>query len=109
MKNFLGIAVVAILLGAGAYYMVRSAKHPAADPALSSLAKPTAAVKSICVEPIQNLSHKAVAMDGIDDEFVAQLHKAGFESRKIADGGSQCDATTNAELVDLLGSRQENG
>jgi hypothetical protein len=102
MKNTLAIAAVAILLGAGAYYLVRKAKHPVNDPALGSLVKATPVVKSICVTPIQNLSHKAVAMEGIDEELVSQLHKAGFESRKVSDGG-QCDATTNAEVVDLTG------
>jgi len=60
-------------------------------------------VKSICVTPIQNLSHKKVAMDGVDDEFVTQLNKAGFVSQKISNGAGQCDATTNAELIDITG------
>ncbi len=103
MKNRLAVAAVAILLALGLYISVRNAKHPADDPALSSIVKTTPAVKSICVTPIQNLSHKKVAMDGVDDELVSQLHKVGFESRKISDGGSQCDATTNAEVVDVTG------
>jgi hypothetical protein len=105
MKNKLALAAVAILLGAGVYYSVRNAKHPADDPALGSLAKAksTPVVKSICVEPIHNLSHKSVAMDGVDDELVAQLHKVGFESRKVSDGGGQCDAITNAEVVEVTG------
>jgi len=102
MKNTLAIVAVAILLAIGIYYSIHNAKHPADDPALSSIVKATPVVKSICVTPIQNLSRKPVAMDGIDDEFVAQLHNVGFESRK-ASAGSQCDATTNAELVDLSG------
>jgi hypothetical protein len=109
MKNKLALAAVAILLAAAAYWSVRNAKHPADDPALSSIvkAKATPVVKSICVEPIKNLSHKPVAMDGVDDELVAQLHKVGFESRKMSDGGSQCDATTNAEVVDVTGRRNK--
>lgn len=103
MKEKLAIAAVAILLAIGFYYSVHNAKHPADDPALSSLVKAAPVVKSICVTPIQNLSHKPVTMDGIDDELVAQLHKVGFESRKISDGGGQCDATTNAEVVDITG------
>jgi hypothetical protein len=102
MKEKLAIAVLAILLAIGSYYSLHNAK-PAADPTLSSLVKASPVVKSICVTPIQNLSHKPVAMDGIDDELVAQLHKVGFESRKISDGGGQCDATTNAEVVDITG------
>ncbi len=102
MKNLLAIAAVAVLLGVGGYYAARSAKHPVDDPALSSIAKAAPVVKSICVTPIQNLSHKALAMDGIDDELVSQLHKVGFAARKVSDGG-QCDATTNAEVVDVSG------
>jgi hypothetical protein len=59
-------------------------------------------VKSICVTPIQNLSHKQVAMEGVDDELVTQLQKVGFAARKISDGGD-CDASTNAEVVDITG------
>src|ERR1019366_7251241 len=103
MKEKLAIAAVATLLGVGLYYSVHNGKHPADDPALSSIAKVTPVVKSICGTPIQNLSHKKVPMDGVDDELVAQLHKVGFESRKISDGGGQCDATTNAEVVDIYG------
>jgi hypothetical protein len=102
MKNRLAVAAVAILLAIGLYIAVHNAKHPADDPALSSIVKATPVVKSICVTPIQNLSHKKVAMEGVDDELVSQLHKVGFESRKISDGG-QCDATTNAEVVDVTG------
>lgn len=102
MKNSLAIAAVVILLGAGLYYMVRDSRHPVDDPALSSLVKSAPVVKSICVTPIQNLSHKTLAMDGIDEELVSQLQKVGFAARKVADGG-QCDATTNAEVVDVTG------
>ena len=102
MKNTLAIAAVAVLLAVGIYYTVHNAKHPADDPALSSLVKSTAVVKSICVTPIQNVSHKTVAMDGIDDELVSQLQRVGFAARKISDGGS-CDASTNAEVVDITG------
>jgi hypothetical protein len=103
MKNTLALIAVLILLTVGVYYSVRNARHPADDPALSSLVKAAPVVKSICVTPIQNLSHKPVAMEGVDDELVSQLHKVGFESRKISDGASQCDATTNAEVVDITG------
>ena len=100
MKEKLAITAFAILVGVGLYYS-RNAKHPADNPAPSSIAKVTPVVKSICVTPIQNLSHKNVAMDSIDDEFVAQLNKVGFVSQKAA--GGKCDATTNAELVDITG------
>ena len=106
MKDKLAVAAVLILLAIGVYYSVRNAKHPADDPALGSLVTAKSVVKSICVEPIQNLSHKPVAMDGIDDELVTQLHKVGFESRKTSDGG-QCDAVTNAEVVDVSGRRRK--
>jgi hypothetical protein len=102
MKNTLAIAAVAILLGAGAYYSIHNEKHFVDDPKSGSLVKATPVVKSICVTPIQNLSHKPVAMEGIDDELVSQLHKVGFESRKVS-VGAVCDATTNAEVVDITG------
>ena len=103
MKNKLAVAGAVILLAIALYYSVRNARHPADDPALSSIVKPRPLVLSICVEPIQNLSHKPLAMDGVDDQFVAELRKEGFQSRKIADSGAECDATTNAEVVDITG------
>lgn len=101
MKTTLAV-VAAIVIGVGLYYTNRNA-HLVDDPKAASFVKATPVVKSICVTPIQNLSHKPVAMDGVDDELVTQLHKVGFESRKISDGGGQCDATTNAEVVDISG------
>jgi hypothetical protein len=92
MKEKLAITALAILVGVGLYYS-HNAKQPADNPALSSIARVAPAVKSICVTP--------VAMDGVDDEFVAQLNKVGFVSQKASSG--KCDATTNAELVDITG------
>jgi hypothetical protein len=100
MKEKLAITALAILVGVGLYYS-HNAKQPADNPALSSIARVAPVVKSICVTPVQNLSHKNVAMDGVDDEFVAQLNKVGFVSQKAP--GGKCDATTNAELVDITG------
>jgi len=103
MKNILAVAAVAALLAIGIYYSTKSTRHPSDDPALSSLAKAAPVVKSVCVEPVQNLSKKPVAMDSVDDEFVAQLHRAGFESRKSSASGGACDAVTNAEIVEITG------
>jgi hypothetical protein len=103
MTKILAVSAAAILLAAGLYYSTRTAKNAPADSTQGTIAKATPVVKSICVQPIQNLSHKTVAMDGIDDELVAQLHKVGFDSRKLSDAGGQCDATTNAEVVDVKG------
>jgi hypothetical protein len=100
MKEKLAITALAVLVGVGLYYS-HNAKQPADNPALSSIARVAPVVKSICVTPVQNLSHKNVAMDGVDDEFVAQLNKVGFVSQKASSG--KCDATTNAELIDITG------
>ncbi len=100
MKEKLAIGALALLVGVGLYYS-HNAKIPADDPAVSSsIAKVTASVKSICVTPMQNLTHKNLAMDGLDDEFVRQLNKVGFVSQK---GAGKCDATTHAEVVDITG------
>ena len=98
MRNKLALAAIVTLLGIGAYYSVRNAKHPV----LNSIVDAKPVVHSICVEPIQNLSHRPVGMDGVDDELVAQFRKVGFEARKVSDGG-KCDAVTNAEVVDVTG------
>jgi hypothetical protein len=103
MRNAFAAAAAAALIAIGVYYTIKDTRHPADDPALSSIAKAAPSVKSICVEPVRNLSKKPVAMDNVDDELVAQLHSAGFESRKISAGGAACDAVTNAEIVDITG------
>jgi hypothetical protein len=101
MKEKLAIGALALLIGVGLYYSHNS-KNPVDDPAMSSsIAKVTASVKSICVTPMQNLTNKNVAMDGLDDEFVAQLNKVGFVSQK--GGTGKCDATTHSEVVDITG------
>jgi hypothetical protein len=102
IKNAFATIAVILLLALGLYSSIYNLKHPADDPVMSIFVRPSPVVKSICVAPIQNFSHELVAVDGFDDELVVELHKAGFESRKIADGG-QCDATTNAEVVDIFG------
>ena len=42
-------------------------------------------------------------MEGVDDELVAQLQKVGFQSHKVSDIVGKCEATVNAELVELSG------
>ena len=92
MKEKFAIGALALLIGVGLYYS-HNAKIPADDPAVSSsIARVTAVVKSICVTPMQNLTNKNLAMDGLDDEFVGQLNKVGFVSQK---GAGKCDATSN--------------
>lgn len=103
MKNVLAVVAIGILLAVGVYYSVQNARHPVVDPALVSIVKAAPVVKSICVEPIQNRSNKPLAMDGVDDEFVAKLRGSGFTARKISDAGGQCDANTNAEIVAVSG------
>jgi hypothetical protein len=68
-------------------------------------AAPAPVMQTVCVENIQNLSHQPVNMAGVEDELVVQLQKAGFQySRKISEDNSrQCDATINAELVEVSG------
>jgi len=78
-------------------------------PLEDSLAFSTAAtappMDTVCVEPIQNLSHHAANLDGVEEELANRLRNAGFSgSRRILDaGGKGCEAFINAELVDLSG------
>lgn len=102
MKNALTLFALAILVAVGLYY-AHNTRHLPDDPAVGSLLKTAPVMKSICVTPIQNLSHKPLALDGIDEELVAQLHKVGFESRKVSKSGDACDAITNAEVMDISG------
>jgi hypothetical protein len=106
MKNFAFVLAGLAILG-GLYYFARH-NSPAAPDAQGRLAHAVSStaplVKTICVEPIQNLAHRDLNLLGADDELVAQLQKAGFSSsRKISSDGAQCDAFVNAELVEISG------
>lgn len=101
MNKILAGAAALALLGGGVYFALRNTKFPPDGAAAGTIGK-SASVKSICVTPIQNFSHKQLRLDGLDDELVGQLQKVGFAARKLADGGS-CDASTNAEVVEVSG------
>jgi len=102
MKKIL-VAAVGIALAGGLLYFARNAKQPPKQQTQGLVRTNAPVVETICVQNIQNLSHQPVDMDGIDDEAVAQLQKVGFKSRKISDPGKQCDATVNAEVVEISG------
>jgi hypothetical protein len=116
MTRKISLAAIGIMLAAGLLYFVRNTNRVSSDQkdrlikrdvpgAPATATAPAPVVETICVAAIQNLSHKPVKMDGVEDELVVQLQKAGFpSSRKISDdNGKACDATVNAELVDLSG------
>ena len=113
MTRKISLVAIGILLVGGLLYFVRNNHHVPSD-TKDKLVKrdvpaPTPVVETICVETIQNLSKKPVKMDGVDDELVSQLQKVGFpSSRKVSDdNGKQCDATVNAELVEISGRGQK--
>jgi hypothetical protein len=99
-----------IVLAGGALYLAFNTGHVPSENQDKLVrrdvpAAPAPVLQTLCVENIQNLSHQPVSMTGIEDELVVQLQKAGFQySRKISeDNGRQCDATINAELVEVSG------
>jgi hypothetical protein len=70
--------------------------------------KPGPVMENICIENIQNLSHRPVNMEGVDDELVVQLQRVGLQANRIsAPHGKRCDATVNAELVEITGRRRK--
>jgi hypothetical protein len=104
MNKKIVVAAAGIALAGGLLYFARNAKQPPVQQTQGLIRRNAPLVETICVENIQNLSHQAVNMDGIDDELVAQLQKVGFQSRKISDpAGKRCDATVNAELAEISG------
>jgi hypothetical protein len=103
MNLKVALAGAGILVAGIAVYFARPAKRIDAGPTEGMIGRSAPAVQSVCVEHIQNLSHQPAPMEGLDDELLAQLEKVGFQSRKVSDGGSKCDAVVNAEIVELSG------
>lgn len=100
------LAAAGIALAGGIFYFSRTVNHsPVASREIQGVIAVPPSLNTVCVEHIQNLSGKPVNMDGVDQELVAQLRKVGFPSpRTVADDtGPRCDATVNAELVELSG------
>ncbi len=104
MKTRIMVAGAGIVLAAALLYFARNAKQPPVRQTQGLIRPDAKTVATVCVEKIQNLSHQPVDMDGVDDELVAQLQKVGLQSHKVSDNtGKQCEATVNAELVELSG------
>ncbi len=104
MNKKIVVAAVGIVLAGGLLYFARNSKQPPVQQTQGLIKAGTPVIENICVEAIQNLSHQTVNMDGIDDELVAQLQKVGFSANKVSTpNGKRCDATINAELVEITG------
>jgi hypothetical protein len=104
MNKKIVIAAVGIVLAGGLLYFARNSKQPPVQQTQGLIKAGTPVIENICVEAIQNLSHQTVNMEGVDDELVAQLQKVGFSANKVSTpNGKRCDATINAELVEITG------
>src|SRR5580704_3658817 len=104
MKKTIVIAATGIVLAGGLLYFARNSKQPPVQQTQGLIKAGTPVIENICVETIQNLSHQTVNMEGVDDELVAQLQKVGFSANKVSTpNGKRCDATINAELVEIAG------
>jgi hypothetical protein len=104
MKTKIIVAGAGIVLAAALLYFARNTKQPPVQQAQGLIRPDARTVSVVCVEKVQNLSHQSVDMDGVDEELVAQLQKVGLQSHKVSDvTGKQCEATVNAELVELSG------
>jgi hypothetical protein len=104
MKTKIIVAGAGIVLAAALFYFARNTKQPPLQQTQGLIRPDARTVNIVCVEIIQNLSHQVVDMEGVDDELVAQLRKVGFQSHRVPDiAGRECEATVNAELVELSG------
>jgi hypothetical protein len=104
MNKKILIAIAGIAIAGGLLYFARNAKQPPVQQTQGLIRTNAPVVETICVANFQNLSRQPVNMEGVDDELVAQLQTAGFKSsRKVADAGSKCDASVNAEIVEISG------
>lgn len=62
---------------------------------------------TVCVNPIKNLSQKAVDMNGADEELAFQIGQAGYRAGKLG-SLETCDATVYTEIVST-GGRKRTG
>src|ERR1700722_6226297 len=98
------LAAAGLAIAGGILYYSR-ANHSASNNHATQGVIGVQVLQTVCVEHIQNLSGKPADMNGVDDLLVEQLQKYGFStSRTLSDeSGPRCDATVNAELVDISG------
>jgi hypothetical protein len=98
------LAGAGIALAGGLLYFARNGKQPPVQQTLGLIKTNRPVIDTICIENIQNLSHRPVNMTGIGDELAVQLQKVGFQARSISNPTDQhCDATVNAEIVEISG------
>ena len=69
--NKLLLVLAGAVAAAGIYYISRTPYPPKNEQVQGA---------TVCVNKIQNLSGKQLAMEGIDEDLVAQLNKAGFKA-----------------------------
>jgi hypothetical protein len=104
MNKKILLVVAGIAIAGGLLYFARNAKQPPVQQTQGLIRSNTPVIEAICVANFQNLSQQPVNMEGVDDELVAQLQTVGFKtSHRLADSGSKCDATVNAEIVEISG------
>jgi hypothetical protein len=97
----------ALLAAAGTLYLSRTGAPPQNEQVRGALVGPRLARgATICVGKIQSLSEKQAKMEGLEDQLVAQLRRAGFAARLAtpdAASAAACEATVFGELVSLRG------
>jgi hypothetical protein len=100
MKKLL-VVLAGAVAAAGIYYISRTPYPPKNEQVQGAIGgRRLAQGATVCVNKIQNLSGKQLAMEGIDGDLIAQLNKAGFKAISGTDG---CDGSVHGEIIALKG------
>ena len=100
--------VILVLTGAiaaaGLYYVSRTPYPPPNERVQGALgARRLAQGAKVCVNKIQNRSGKALDMNGIDGDLIAQLSNAGFKASATGGSEAACEGSVYGEIVALKG------
>jgi hypothetical protein len=100
--NKLLLVLAGAVAAAGIYYISRTPYPPKNEQVQGAIGgRRLAQGATVCVNKIQNLSGKQLAMEGIDEDLVAQLNKAGFKATAATTTG--CDGSVHGEIIVLKG------
>jgi hypothetical protein len=101
MKKALLVVAAAVAAG-GIYYLSRTTSSPANEDVQGAIGgRRLVRGSTVCVNRIQNLSGKELAMEGIHEDLAAQLNRAGFKASVGANG--DCEGTVYGEIIGLKG------
>jgi hypothetical protein len=108
MIRKLSLLVAGLSAAAGLFYVART--HPpsstpsSTQTAIGGFNAP--ALRTVCVQPVQNLAKRPLDMAGLDEALVYQLKRAKVQAGitpSTPDGQAACDAFIYTEITEVAG------